>query len=60
MKISQLIEKLQEQKADNGDMEVVLFSYLDPAGQRDEWLEKITVIEPMLDDHDKQVKLAIY
>ena len=62
MKISQLIQKLQEQKAENGDMEVILpqrYTRGDD-GVTHEVLAKVSCVEAHLDTKDNQVKLAIY
>lgn len=62
MKISQLIEKLQEQKAENGDMDIVLIHYRYDVDKQ-EYIETKTdarIAEPTLEDFTGQVKLAIY
>ena len=60
MKISELIEKLQEQKAENGDMELSLLNFSEEAPTRQTWMPTVHFVEPLLDEGSNQVKLVIY
>jgi len=60
MKISELIEKLQEQKAKNGDMKVSLLNFSNEAPTRLTFMPPVHFVEPLLDEGSNQVSLVIY
>ena len=64
MKISEMIKKLEEIKAKEGDLEVTIFDdYTANEGwdfkKEDLWMSATTTIDMVRDDNDKEIKKVV-